>query len=80
MDNDQAYKILEQALNIAATKGCFGLQDSASVFTALKQIEQLSKYEFVNYGTGLISTDIYDKISNNEQAKLVDQKINKTSK
>lgn len=32
-------KQIESALNIAANKGCFNLQDSAILFTALKKIE-----------------------------------------
>jgi hypothetical protein len=35
MNLDQAITIVEQALNIAAKQGCFNLNDSATVNTAL---------------------------------------------
>jgi len=40
MNNIQALSVIEQALNISAQKGVFGLQDSATVLTALNVLKQ----------------------------------------
>lgn len=40
MENKQALEILEQALNLASTKGAFSLQESATIFTALSIIKK----------------------------------------
>jgi len=33
-------KVIEEALNIAAVKGCFNLQDTAIIVNALNQLKQ----------------------------------------
>lgn len=38
MNLDQAITVIEQALNMAATKGVFNLKDSAIVNSALEQL------------------------------------------
>jgi hypothetical protein len=35
MNPEQAYQILEQALNVATTKGVYNLQDAANILAAL---------------------------------------------
>lgn len=40
MNKEQALSVLEQALNLSAQKGVFGLQDSAAVLTALNVFKQ----------------------------------------
>lgn len=35
MNQEQAYQVLEQALNVATTKGVFNLQDTANILAAL---------------------------------------------
>jgi len=40
MNKEQAFQIIEQALNISAQKGVFGLQDSATILKALNILKQ----------------------------------------
>lgn len=40
MNKDQALSVVEQALDISAQKGVFGLQDSATVLMALNILKQ----------------------------------------
>jgi hypothetical protein len=35
MNQEQAYQVLEQALNVATTKGVYNLQDTANILAAL---------------------------------------------
>lgn len=41
MNQEQAYQILEQALNVATTKGVYNLQDTANILAALNIIRPL---------------------------------------
>jgi ferric-dicitrate binding protein FerR (iron transport regulator) len=48
MNQEQAYQIVEQALNAATTKGVYNLQDAASILTALNTIRPLCVTEKTN--------------------------------
>jgi hypothetical protein len=41
MNQEQAYQILEQALNVATTKWAFNLQEAANILTALTVVKPL---------------------------------------
>ena len=41
MNNEQIYSILGQGLNIANTKGCFNLDESATIAQALLQLKEV---------------------------------------
>ena len=41
MNNEQIYSILGQGLNIANTKGCFNLDESATIQQALLQLKSI---------------------------------------
>lgn len=41
MNQEQAYQIIEQALNVATTKGVFNLQDMSNILSALNIIAPL---------------------------------------
>ena len=41
MNNEQIYSILGQGLNIANTKGCFNLEESATIAQALLQLKEV---------------------------------------
>lgn len=41
MNNEQIYSILGQGLNIANTKGCFNLDESATIAQALLKLKEL---------------------------------------
>ena len=41
MEKEQAFQIIDQALNIANAKGVFKLQESATIFTALNTIKNV---------------------------------------
>ena len=41
MTNEQIYTILGQGLNIANTKGCFNLEESATIAQALFQLKEV---------------------------------------
>lgn len=41
MDKEQGLNIIEQALNVANVKGCFKLEESATIFTALTSIKNI---------------------------------------
>jgi hypothetical protein len=41
MNNEQIYSILGQGLNIANQKGCFNLEESATLANALMQLKQV---------------------------------------
>ena len=41
MNNEQIYSILGQGLNIANTKGCFYLDESATIAQALLQLKEV---------------------------------------
>ena len=41
MNNEQIYSILGQGLNIANTKGCFNLEESATIAQALFQLKEV---------------------------------------
>ena len=48
MNNQEIYSILGQGLNIANTKGCFNLDESATIaqaLIALKEVLELNKKE-----------------------------------
>jgi hypothetical protein len=38
MNPEQAYQVLEQALNVATTKGVYNLQDAANILAALNVV------------------------------------------
>lgn len=53
MEKEEAFQIIDQALNIANAKGAFKLQESATIFTALTVIknsfqEPLKDKEVIN--------------------------------
>lgn len=48
MNKEQSLNILEQALNAAAQKGVFNLQDATYVFNALQTIKILLDKEEIN--------------------------------
>lgn len=39
MNQEQAFQVIEQALNAATTKGVFNLQDTANILTALATLK-----------------------------------------
>jgi len=39
MENEQALQIIEQALNVATTKGAFSLVDVSQILTALQSLK-----------------------------------------
>lgn len=41
MNQEQAYQIIEQALNVATTKGVYNLQDTANILAALNVVGPL---------------------------------------
>ena len=41
MNNQEIYSILGQGLNIANTKGCFNLDESATIAQALLQLKSI---------------------------------------
>ena len=41
MNNQEIYSILSQGLNIANTKGCFNLDESATIAQALLQLKEV---------------------------------------
>ena len=41
MNNEQIYSILSQGLNIANTKGCFNLDESATIAQALIELKKV---------------------------------------
>jgi hypothetical protein len=41
MNNQEIYSILGQGLNIANTKGCFNLDESATIAQALLQLKEV---------------------------------------
>ena len=41
MEKEPALQVIEQALNIANSKGCFKLEESATIFTALTSIKNI---------------------------------------
>ena len=41
MNNQEIYSILGQGLNIANTKGCFNLDESATIAQALMQLKKV---------------------------------------
>lgn len=41
MNQEQAYQVLEQALNVATTKGVYNLQDAANILAALNVVRPL---------------------------------------
>jgi len=41
MNNEQIYSILSQGLDIANKKGCFNLDESATIANALMQLKQV---------------------------------------
>ena len=41
MEKEAALQVIEQALNIANSRGCFKLEESATIFTALKSIKNI---------------------------------------
>ena len=41
MDKEQSLQVLEQALNLASTKGAFTLQESATIFAAISTVKDL---------------------------------------
>jgi hypothetical protein len=40
MEKEQALQIIEQALNVATTKGAFSLVDVSQILTALQALKQ----------------------------------------
>lgn len=46
METKLAKQILNEALNIAITKGCFGLVEVTNIVKALEKIEQIQEIEF----------------------------------
>lgn len=40
MEKEQSLQTIEQALNLASTKGAFTLQEAAIIFTALSKIKE----------------------------------------
>lgn len=38
MNQEQAYQVIEQALNVATTKGVYNLQDAANILAALNVV------------------------------------------
>ena len=40
MDTDNSLQIIEQALNLATTKGCYNLADTSAILNALQSIKQ----------------------------------------
>jgi hypothetical protein len=51
MNQEQAYQIIEQALNVATTKGVYNLQDAANILAALNVVGPLcikEKEDFPN--------------------------------
>lgn len=41
MNKEQSLQVIEQALNLSAQKGVFNLQDSTTIFTALRILKQV---------------------------------------
>lgn len=41
MEKEEAFQIIDQALNIANAKGAFKLQESATIFTALTVVKNV---------------------------------------
>lgn len=62
MNKDQALQIIEQALNVSSQKGVFGLQDSATLFTALSVLKQelVTKSELIQ-GSKIVENIKQDK-------------------
>jgi ferric-dicitrate binding protein FerR (iron transport regulator) len=48
MNQEQAYQIVEQALNAATTKGVYNLQDAANILAALNVVRPLCVTEKTN--------------------------------
>lgn len=40
MDAENSLQIIEQALNLATTKGCYNLADTSAILNALQNIKQ----------------------------------------
>lgn len=46
METKLAKQILNEALNVAIAKGCFGLVEVTNIVKALEKIEQIQEIEF----------------------------------
>lgn len=66
MNKEESIKVLEQALNIASNKGCYNLQNSAAIYTALNTLADHINYynslELINYAEGFITRNLYERL------------------
>ena len=46
MNNELAIQILKEALNIAISKGCFGLVEASNIAKAIEHLENQPNVEF----------------------------------
>lgn len=65
MELTQAVNVVEQALNVSAQKGVFGLQDSALIYNALNVLKSFNS----NIGTEEDNSEPQDKLAGKSQAK-----------